>query len=168
MQDPLSLIRQATMRGEAIAYSDGHYLLPGGLRLPENTKTAFKRTLRATDDYYTVRDIAFFLEYSKASIAEYRRKVVEMKIVAIVEQDRVQLLDYLTGKIDGCAQIDVAMQAAYKPPASASAPAASSASVAKPTKRPAEEKPEDETAGAAAAEREKGAEGEREAKRAKH
>lgn len=53
----------------------------------------------ASDDYfYSLRDIIFFLENAQLPIAEYRRKAVENKITAIVEQDRNHLQKYLTGK----------------------------------------------------------------------
>lgn len=44
MSDPLSLVRNATVAGTAIAHEDGHYVF-GAQRLPETTKTCFKRTL---------------------------------------------------------------------------------------------------------------------------
>lgn len=45
MSDPLTVVRQATISGEAITYADGHYVI-GPHRFHESTKTAFKRTLR--------------------------------------------------------------------------------------------------------------------------
>jgi hypothetical protein len=56
--------------------------------------------------HYTVRDIIFFLENSSESVAEYRRKAVEARIVAIVEQDKQALNSFLSGSIETCPQID--------------------------------------------------------------
>lgn len=51
------------------------------------------------DEYfYSLRDVIFFLENAHLTLAEYRRKAVENKISAIVEQDRMPLQKYLTGK----------------------------------------------------------------------
>lgn len=57
--------------------------------------------------HYTVRDIIFFLENSSESVAEYRRKAVEARIVAIVEQDKQALNSFLSGSIETCPQIDL-------------------------------------------------------------
>lgn len=46
MNDPLSLVRQATISGEPVKYADQHYTF-GNQRFHESTKTAFKRTLRS-------------------------------------------------------------------------------------------------------------------------
>eukprot|EP01039_Chlorochromonas_danica_P004799 gene4799-5262_t len=114
MSDPLSLVRQATISGEAVNYADGQYQF-GNQNFHELTKTAFKRTLRTSDDYfYSLRDIIFFLENAQLPIAEYRRKAVENKITAIVEQDRNHLQKYLTGEIDSCPQIDINIQNSFK------------------------------------------------------
>ncbi len=59
----------------------------------------------ADDYYYTLRDIMFFRE--NAVLVEYRKRVVEAKLVAVVEQDRAALQNYLEGKIDLCPQIDL-------------------------------------------------------------
>ncbi len=40
-------------------------------------------------------------------MAEYRRRAVESRITAVVEQDRHALQQYLTGKIDNCPQLDL-------------------------------------------------------------
>jgi hypothetical protein len=45
MNDPLSLVRRAIMAGQTIEYVDHHYVFAGH-RLPEATKTCFKRTLK--------------------------------------------------------------------------------------------------------------------------
>lgn len=68
------------------------------------------------DYYYTLRDVIFFLENAQLPLGEYRRKVVESKVAPIVEQDRGPLQKYMTGELDSCAQIDVAMQSSYKAP----------------------------------------------------
>lgn len=51
----------------------------------------------------------FFRE--NAVLVEYRKKVVEAKLVAVVEQDRAALQNYLEGKIDSCPQIDLSVLA---------------------------------------------------------
>ena len=67
----------------------------------------------AEDYYYTLRDVIFFLENSDISVADYRRKSFEAKVLAVVEQDKKSLKDYLAGVIDTCPQIDLAAAAAY-------------------------------------------------------
>ena len=56
--------------------------------------------------FYTLKDVIFFLENSNLSVADYRRKTVEARITAVVEQDRHDLLSYLTGSIDTCPQLE--------------------------------------------------------------
>lgn len=66
------------------------------------------------NDYcYTIKDIIFFLENSDMTVAEYRRKAVESRIFAVVEQDRQALKNYLTGVIDTCPQIDLQLAASF-------------------------------------------------------
>jgi hypothetical protein len=101
------------MSGESVNYADNHYTF-GVQRFHESTKTAFKRSLRSDDYFYTLRDIIFFLENAACTIAEYRRKAVENKINAIVENDKSALQDYLSGKAETCTQIDQSVQASYK------------------------------------------------------
>ena len=68
--------------------------------------------LEAADYYYKLQDVIFFLENVDASVTDYRKKAVLQKIVAIVEADKNDLKNYLTGKIDTCPQIDLAAAAA--------------------------------------------------------
>ncbi len=56
--------------------------------------------------FYTLKDVIFFLENSNLSVADYRKKSVEARITAVVEQDRHDLLSYLTGSIDTCPQLE--------------------------------------------------------------
>lgn len=59
-----------------------------------------------------MKDIIFFLENSSLTVAEYRRRAVESRITAVVEQDRHALQQYLTGVIESCPQLDLqALQA---------------------------------------------------------
>ena len=50
MSDPLSLVRQAIIAGTQINYVNQHYEF-GQHKLPETTKTCFKRTLAGTKCY---------------------------------------------------------------------------------------------------------------------
>ena len=63
--------------------------------------------------YYTLKDVIFFHENSEINNAEYRKKAVESKIAAVVGQDRSNLLNFLTGAIDTCPQIDPLVVANY-------------------------------------------------------
>jgi hypothetical protein len=45
MSDPLSLLRQATIAGKVVASESGKYIF-GSVRLPEQTSTCFRRSLK--------------------------------------------------------------------------------------------------------------------------
>lgn len=147
MSDPLSLVRQATITGTPVSYSDGNYIF-GEFKFHESTKTFFKRSLKsrtftiilstptifnaayfissATDVFYSLKDIIFFLENAEMSVADYRRKAVENRITAVVEHDRHALKDYLTGVVETCPQIDLTAAAEF---ARSSATALSNSSI---------------------------------------
>ena len=80
--------------------------------------------IAAIDYFYTLRDVIFFLENADISLAEYRRKAVETRTTAVVEQDRQALKNYLTGVVDTCPQIDLAAAAEFAKPVASSAEAA--------------------------------------------
>lgn len=63
----------------------------------------------------------FFLENADISLADYRRKAVETRTTAVVEQDRQALKSYLTGAIDTCPQIDLAAAAEFAKPVAVAA-----------------------------------------------
>ena len=64
-------------------------------------------------DFYSLRDIIFFFENAELSTSDYRKKAFDSHInKAVVEQDRHDLRNYLTGVISDCNQIDKAMAAA--------------------------------------------------------
>lgn len=71
----------------------------------------------ANDYFYTLRDVIFFLENADISLADYRRKAVETRTTAVVEQDRQALKNYLTGVVETCPQIDLAAAAEQAKPA---------------------------------------------------
>jgi hypothetical protein len=52
------------------------------------------------------------MENSELGVAEFRRLCVQNRITAVVEQDKPVLKSYLTGEIDTCPQLDMAMAAA--------------------------------------------------------
>lgn len=58
------------------------------------------------DYYYTLKDIVVFLANADVADADYRKKVLEMRVTAVVGQDRQPLKSYLNGTIDTCPQID--------------------------------------------------------------
>lgn len=64
-------------------------------------------------DYYSLRDLVFFYENVDVTIGEYRKKVIQAKLTAVVEPDRVNLKDYLLGNIESCPQIDYAVVNSY-------------------------------------------------------
>lgn len=105
--DPLSLVRQATVHHTAVNYVDGFYIF-GKHKFHESTKTAFKRTHKS-GGYYTLRDVIFFLENADLQLSEYRLKVNDAGVTAVVIQDRVNLNKFLTGEIDTCDQIDMSI-----------------------------------------------------------
>lgn len=57
----------------------------------------------------------FFLENSSESVAEYRRKAVEARIIAVVEQDKQALQSFITGSIESCPQIDWSLISSIAP-----------------------------------------------------
>jgi hypothetical protein len=69
--------------------------------------------LPAADDYYyTLRDVMVFFENAELHVQAYRRMCVELRIAAVVEQDKQALKGYLTGTVDTAPQIDQAAAAA--------------------------------------------------------
>lgn len=48
MSDPLSLIRKATISSNLITHEKGYYIFNENLKLPDNTSTCFRRTLKGT------------------------------------------------------------------------------------------------------------------------
>jgi len=46
MSDPLSLVRSCIISSISIQHIDGCYLFDKGIKLPDNTQTSFRRTLR--------------------------------------------------------------------------------------------------------------------------
>jgi len=140
MEDPLSLVRQCVLSKVAIEHSGGHFVLMGR-KFPEKTESSFKRSLGQGTFYYTLHDIIFYLNNSDKATAEYRKLVIDARLTAIVEQDKLDLKDYLQGKKATCSQIDaekakatgaglVASSAATPAAKSAAAPSSSSASTA--------------------------------------
>lgn len=110
------MVRKVTMAGTPITLSEGNYTI-GESKFHESEKTFFKRSLKTNDGveyYYSVRDIVFFLENADGSFAEYRRKAVQHRVTAVVEQDRKQLKSYLSGELESCPQIDQDMVNKYK------------------------------------------------------
>ena len=64
--------------------------------------------------YYTLKDIVVFLANADLADADYRKKVLETRVTAVVGQDRQPLKSYLTGAIDTCPQIDHQVAASFQ------------------------------------------------------
>eukprot|EP01032_Pedospumella_encystans_P029771 gene29771-33610_t len=128
MSDPLSLLRKVTSTGAQVVSVNGNYVL-GPVQLPESTSTAFKRTILGNAYYYTLKDIVVFLANADLADGDYRKKVLEMRVTAVVGQDRQPLKNYLSGSIDTCPQIDHQVAASFQVPI----PAQSNADTAEPT-----------------------------------
>jgi len=79
--------------------------------------------------YYTLKDIVVFLANADLADGDYRKKVLEMRVTAVVGQDRQPLKNYLSGLIDTCPQIDHQVAASFQVPI----PAQSNADTAEPT-----------------------------------
>ena len=65
--------------------------------------------------YYTVREILFYLQYADAKISEYRQAAQKAGIAAVVTDDAKDLRRYLTGEIDTCEQIDASQTRISEP-----------------------------------------------------
>jgi parafibromin len=124
MSDVLELIRQAKKGGLPISYENESYTLLGK-SFPEKTLSCFKRTTiaGATTQYYTLRDILFYLDNESMSLIDYRRKVVEARCTAITDQDKADLRNYVYGQISTCDQIDKSAVAAASSSSSSAAAA---------------------------------------------
>ena len=93
----------------SILKESGEYVV-GSHRFAEDTKTCFKSSSNKVD-YYTLKDIVFFLEnLSEESLTNRRVKAREANVNAIVIQDYEDLRAYLFGEVDTCSQIDKAKQ----------------------------------------------------------
>lgn len=131
--DPIGLVRQATTTRTAVDYNNGYYTF-GSTKLPDSTKTRFKRSLKSmcviflfpffewflteflylyvfvfwifvAGGFYTLKDVIFFLQNIDVPEAEYRRKCNDSDVSAVVTLDKVNLKLYLTGKINTCEQL---------------------------------------------------------------
>lgn len=102
--DPLDLVRQATTTRTPVNYNGGFYIF-GEHKLHESTKTKFKRSLKS-GGYYTLRDAIFYLQHIEVAEVEYRRQCIKANVTAVVTQDKANLKQYLTGKIDTCPQLE--------------------------------------------------------------
>lgn len=60
-----------------------------------------------------MRDVILFLQNYTLSMAEYRKKAAEVKVVGVVEKDRQSLYGYLTGAVEDCPQLDHAVAQAF-------------------------------------------------------
>ena len=107
MNDPLTLVRLATMKGATVVCKDDEYVF-GSQVYPAKVETCFRRTLAsAKAQYYTLKDVIFFVQSNALSMVEYRRAVVKERCVAVVEADSKALMSYLTGEVDSVPQIDL-------------------------------------------------------------
>ena len=104
--DPLSLIRKFTVDGSAVMNDENGFYIFGSMKYHEKTETSFKRSLGSSDYYYTVKDVLFFMENMDASMQEYRKKVVSLRLTAITEADKQDLKDYVLGVTSSAKQID--------------------------------------------------------------
>ena len=95
---------QATSNGIKIEHVDNHYVI-GEHKFEENTPTCFKSS-SIKIDFYTIRDVVFFLENAELSIVESRAKAQALGINPVMTQDKADLMAFLTEDVDTCAQID--------------------------------------------------------------
>lgn len=61
-----------------------------------------------------MKDIVVFLANADLADADYRKKVIETRVTAVVGQDRQPLKSYLTGAIETCSQIDHQVAASFQ------------------------------------------------------
>ena len=106
MSDPLSLVRLATQKGLQVLERNDEYHF-GTRSYGIKTETCFRRTLSsAKTQYYTLKDVIFFIQNSTVDIKEYRRAVIKERCVAVVEADKAPLMSYLQGEVDSVSQMD--------------------------------------------------------------
>ena len=84
----------------------------GEHKFEENTPTCFKSS-SVKIDFYTIRDVVFFLENAELSIVESRAKAQALGINPVMTQDKADLMAFLTGDVDTCTQIDHAAMAKW-------------------------------------------------------
>ena len=107
MSDPLSLVRHATQKGlQVLERNDEYHFGTRSYGIKE--ETCFRRTLSTTANvqYYTLKDVIFFIQNSTADIKEYRRAVIKERCVPVIEADKANLLSYLKGEVDSVPQMD--------------------------------------------------------------
>lgn len=104
--DPLSLVRKAATGNATVVLKGGKYSF-GQHEYDEKVETCFMRTLPGSaKKYYTLKDVVFYMNNSSLQLSEYRKKCIAERCTAIVETDKPNMLNYLTGKIDMADQID--------------------------------------------------------------
>jgi parafibromin len=106
MSDPLSLVRLATQKGLQVLERNEEYHF-GTRSYHIKTETCFRRTLNtAKAQYYTLKDVIFYIQNSGVDIKEYRRAVIKERCVAVVEADKGPLMSYLKGEVENVSQMD--------------------------------------------------------------
>ena len=101
---PLQLLRLYTIQNRKVVMENGTVYF-GNIEFPKDTKTNFKVTRRneLEAQYYTLHSLVNFMEHRSKFHAQYIRDSLRNENILIVrQQDRNNVEDYLTGKIDTC------------------------------------------------------------------
>jgi hypothetical protein len=106
MSDPLSLARIATMKGATVVQKGDDYLF-GSQSYPIKVETCFRRSLASTKaQYYTLKDVIFFMQNTQMPNVEYRRAVVKERCLPVLDADKDALISYLTGEVETVPQMN--------------------------------------------------------------
>ena len=106
MSDPLSLVRLATQKGTQVLERNEEYHF-GTRSYGIKTETCFRRTIsKAKTEYYTLKDVIFYIQHSEMDLKEYRRAVIREKCQPVLEADKGPLMSYLKGEVASVPQMD--------------------------------------------------------------
>lgn len=104
---PLQLLKLYTLQNRKISYENGMVVFEYA-SFPKETKTNFKMTRHNELDtqFYTLDSLVNFVAHMHKSHSDYVYDAMHFRNVMIVrQQDRQNLIDYITGKINTCSNI---------------------------------------------------------------
>ena len=107
--DPLLFLREHIASKNPVQIVDKHIDFSGQLRLPLDTQTAWQR--RDKKGFYTLGSLYVCFQFGTLKFSDYGKKADEMKVPQVLITDIRPVIDYFSGKISECQQIDAQMRA---------------------------------------------------------
>ena len=108
--DPLLFLREYLIYNKPITVIDKHLDFGNGvLRLPLDTQTAWQR--RDKKGLYNLGSLYLIVVNKDTKMSDYGREAAKIGVPLVDFKDKQEVVDYLTGKINECQQIDASVRA---------------------------------------------------------